>query len=164
MSRRIERIASVIRRTVADAILNRLNDPRIESLTSVTRVEVSADLSVARVHVSVLADESRRQLCLAALQRASGRLRSLVSRQLSVRHTPSLVFRLDDSLRTGFETVQTIERLMSEMDARASAAGASEGEADQNTASPQAGAPPSMPDERRAENGVGDSSQEVSET
>lgn len=114
MSRRTERVASLIRTILAEAIQTRLNDPRIPAITSVTRVEVSADFALARVFVSVLAPEKRRDLCLQALRGSAGHLRWLLGQELSLRKLPTLDFRLDDSLRRGFETIQLIERLSSD--------------------------------------------------
>lgn len=115
MSRRTERIASLLREIVADVILNRLNDPRIERLTSVTRVEVSPDLASAHVHLSVLASDARRRLCLNAIQGAAGRIRSCVADRAALRQAPELSFHLDDSLQRAFETVEIIDRAMAEL-------------------------------------------------
>jgi ribosome-binding factor A len=123
VSRRTERVASLIRSVVADAIHNRLSDPRIESLTSITRVEVSADLSVAHVYVSVMAEEPRQKLSVQALRHASGRLRSLVAEQVVLRQAPALDFRLDGSVQGSFQTVQQIDRIMEELDSRTASAG-----------------------------------------
>jgi len=112
MSRRTQRVASVIRDVVAEAI-PRMNDPRLEPLTSITRVEVSPDLSIARVNVSVLADApARRQLSVDALRAAAGRMRAVVGEHLSTRQIPRLEFHLDESLRRSFETVQVIDHVM----------------------------------------------------
>ena len=115
MSRRTERIGNLIRSVVSKAIQTRLNDPRIAALTSITRVDVSADFSVAHVHVSVMANEARQKLCLAALQRSTGRLRAEVGQQIRLRHVPRLDFHLDDSLQRAFETVQVIDEAMAEL-------------------------------------------------
>ena len=115
MSRRTERLGNLIRAIVSEAIRDRLNDPRIETLTSITRVEVSADLSVARVNVSVLAAEARRKLCVQALQHAAGRLRAAVAEQVHLRQVPRLEFHLDDSVRQAFDTVQVIDAAMAEL-------------------------------------------------
>jgi ribosome-binding factor A len=101
---------------VADAIQTRLSDPRIPPITSVTRVEVTADLALARVYVSVMESDARRALCLAALKRSAGHLRWLLGRQLRTRKVPALEFHLDDSVRGSFETVQLIDRVMAELD------------------------------------------------
>lgn len=118
MSKRTERVGSLIRAIIADAIQSRLNDPRVPPITSITRVEISADFAVARVFVSVMATDARRQLCLRALRSAAGYLRRLLGPQLSLRKTPALDFRLDDSLRRSFETVQLIDQAMEELGQR----------------------------------------------
>ena len=115
VSRRTDRIGNLIRTVVAGAILQRLNDPRIELLTSVTHVEVSADLSVARVHVSVMAPEAQQKLCLAALCSAAGRIRALVNERVVLRHVPRLDFVLDDSVQRAFRTVEAIDAAMAEL-------------------------------------------------
>jgi ribosome-binding factor A len=118
VSRRTERIGNVIRGIVARAIQARLSDPRIEPLTSVTRVEVSEDLAVARVYVSIMAPEPRQRLCLAALQHAAGRLRGLVGQQVALRLVPRLSFQLDPSIQGAFRTVQAIDQAMAELGQR----------------------------------------------
>jgi ribosome-binding factor A len=113
----------VIRDIVAEAMREKLSDPRIEQFTSITRVEISPDFSSAHIHVSVMADEPRRKLTLAALQHSAGRLRSMIARQLTMRTVPFLTFHLDDSVRRSYETVQTIDRLMQELTPAADVAG-----------------------------------------
>jgi ribosome-binding factor A len=114
VSRRTERVASLVRSILAEAIQSHLSDPRIEPLTSITRVEVSSDLSVAHVYVSVMAERERRELSVRALRHAAGRLRSLVAREVTLRQAPELDFRLDESVQHSFRTVQQIDRLMEE--------------------------------------------------
>ena len=118
MIHRTERVGNLIRDIVAGAIQNRLSDPRIERLTSVRRVDVSADLSVARVYVSVMAPDARRKLCLDALRHSAGRLRALVGREVVLRQTPRLDFHLDDSVQRAFRTVQAIDEAMAELGER----------------------------------------------
>ena len=119
VSRRTERVASLVRAILAQAIQNRLSDSRIEPLTSITRVEISADLSVAHVYVSVMAEQKRRELTLRALRHAAGRLRSLVAHEITLRQTPQIEFRLDESVQQSFRTVQQIDGLMEELGERA---------------------------------------------
>lgn len=114
VSRRTERVGSLIRDILAELIQTRLNDPRIERLTSITRVDVAADFSLATVHVSVMATEARRKLTVQALQSASARLRSFMGEDLVLRKLPRLIFELDDSVRRGAEMVNTLEQLRAE--------------------------------------------------
>jgi ribosome-binding factor A len=105
----------VIRSIVSEAIQTRLADPRLEPLTSITHVDVSADLSLARIGVSVMANPAGQKLAVAALQSAAGRLRSAVADQVHMRQVPRLEFVLDDSLKQAFETVQAIDQAMAEL-------------------------------------------------
>lgn len=137
MSKRTERIGSLIRTLLAEALQRRLSDPRIPPLTSLTRVEVSSDLAIARVYVSVLLPDvaeperqaARRKLCLAALASAAGHLRRLIGPHLRLRKTPNLVFHLDESVRGSFEIVQAIDRVMAELHARDAVAAVPDAEA-----------------------------------
>jgi ribosome-binding factor A len=115
VSRRTERVGSLIRSIVAQALQTRLADPRIPTITSITRVEVSDDFAVARVFVSVMAPETQRRLCLAALRSASGLFRRLLAPELHLRKIPALDFRLDEALRHSFETLEVIDRAMREL-------------------------------------------------
>jgi ribosome-binding factor A len=115
VSRRTERIGSVIRSIVSEAIQTRLADPRLEPLTSITHVDVSADLSLARVYVSVMAEPAGQKLAVAALRNAAGRLRASVADQVYMRQVPRLEFVLDDSVKQSFETVQAIDSAMAEL-------------------------------------------------
>lgn len=76
------------------AILADLKDPRIEGVT-VTYVEVSADMRLAKVHVSVMGDDTAQQLCLHGLQSSAGYLQKKISRRIDTRYTPRLSFVLD---------------------------------------------------------------------
>ena len=60
-SRRVEKAAEAIREVVSMAILAELNDPRVRDVT-VTYVEVSRRPAHAKVHVSVMGDETRQKL------------------------------------------------------------------------------------------------------
>ena len=79
-----------------------LRDPRLyEVLLTVTAVEVSRDLSSARVLVSLLGEDRRLQDCVAALNHAAGKLRHELGERLRLRHVPTLRFAADTALREG---------------------------------------------------------------
>lgn len=111
----------MIRDVVADAIQHRLNDPRVQPLTSVTRVDVSSDLSVAHVWLSIMTGEPQRKLGIAAIRRARGRIRSLVADALTLRNVPEITFHLDDTLQRAFHTVELIDRAMADLGERPAA-------------------------------------------
>jgi ribosome-binding factor A len=92
-------MASMVRNVVGNAILTKLNDPRISPMTSVTRVAMTPDLQIARVYVSVMGSEAEVSRTLAGLRHASGRLQRIVAGALKARHCPELVLEIDDSLK-----------------------------------------------------------------
>ncbi|GMU20682.1 MAG: hypothetical protein AMXMBFR13_07780 [Phycisphaerae bacterium] len=117
MKYRPERVANVVRSVVSDAIATKLNDPRIETLSSVTRVEVSQDLEYAKVWVSVIGEASSGRRTVAGLQSAAGYIQRLVAGELQTRTTPRLTFHLDESLKKAAETIRIIDESIAE-DAR----------------------------------------------
>ena len=115
MSRRMQRVGSLIREVLADAIQRRLSDPRIPPLTSITRVEVAPDLTVAKVFISVMGTDGQQSAAVHALDAATGRLRHEIAAATELRTTPELVFRLDNSLQTGAATIEAIDEAMREL-------------------------------------------------
>ena len=91
---RQERLADQIRSEVAGIIESELKDPRI-GFSTVTRVEVSADLSHARIMVSVLGDEEARQKSMEGLSSAAGYVRREITHRLRLRRAPEVLFVLD---------------------------------------------------------------------
>ncbi|MGE3180338.1 MAG: 30S ribosome-binding factor RbfA [Phycisphaerae bacterium] len=118
MSRRVERLESLIKRILAEEITYRMADPRIEPMTSITRVKLSADISSAVIYVSVLADDGRRRSCVRALNGAAGKLRRLLASEMHIRQVPELRFELDDSIQRGSETLNIIDEAMRELNDR----------------------------------------------
>lgn len=109
MSRRTERLGSLIRQELAMMILRDLNDPRLKGMPSITRVEVSADLSVADVFVTVMGTPGEQSAALNALRHSAGRMRTMLTPSLSLRQTPFLKFHLDERLRKEIELLNLIE-------------------------------------------------------
>ncbi len=109
-SRRPEQVAETLRQVITDALLREVRDPRVGFVT-VTGVEVTGDLSHARVHVSVGGEEAERTRALEGLQSAAGFLRTRASRVLTTRTVPELHFELD----TGLEHAARIDRLLQEL-------------------------------------------------
>lgn len=107
---RNERVASLVRDIVCDAIAHRLNDPRIEPLTTVTRVEVTRDLLIADVYLTVPGKESAEHRTIIAIQHAAGYVQRLVARELSLRMCPQVRFRIDEAAKG----VQRTMRILAE--------------------------------------------------
>jgi ribosome-binding factor A len=93
----------------------RLSDPRISRLASVTRVQVSKDLQYADVYISVLGADADSRTTLRGLEAAHGKVQGMVADALPIRQVPIVRFRLDESIKKGFETIQLIEKSMEEI-------------------------------------------------
>lgn len=115
MSRRTERVGSLIRRTIGPLILSKISDPRVDpARTSVTAVVVPEDLLTAKVYVSVLGTEAEQRRTIRALQHAAGYIQELMARQVTLRHTPVLVFQPDTKLKKTLATLEVIRQAAAE--------------------------------------------------
>jgi ribosome-binding factor A len=112
-SRRVLKAAEAIREVVSMAILTDLRDPRIEGVT-VTYVEVSPDMRQAKVHVSIMGDESQQRLCLHGLRNSAGYLQSKISDRIETRYTPRLRFELDQGVKKSLAISQLLHELLPE--------------------------------------------------
>ncbi len=110
-SRRVLKVAEAIREVVATAILTDLKDPRIQDVT-VTFVEVTPDLRMARVHVSVMGDEPKQKLSLRGLQNSAGYLQQKISNRVDLRYTPVLKFSLDKGIKNAFEVTRILNEVL----------------------------------------------------
>jgi ribosome-binding factor A len=110
---RPERVANLMKREIADILANELRDPRLGAMVSVTDVEVTPDLSFARIYVSVLTNDPQNDRTLDGLARAAGFVRRSLAPRLGLREVPELRFLLDDSIEKGTrvdELLRKIER------------------------------------------------------
>ena len=106
---RTRRIAEEIRKIVSTMLINGIKDPRINSLVSVTDVEVTSDLSYACVYVSILGGDE--ESTLDGLKSACGYIRREVGKNIKIRHTPEIIFKIDDSLLKGMYMDELIKKV-----------------------------------------------------
>src|SRR6058998_1048183 len=106
-SHRPERVAEAIRQTVAAFLTGSVRDPRVGFVT-VTAVELSADLTHARVRVSVMGSDEDKAKSLEGLTSAARFLRAQLAKELPLRVTPELRFDLD----RGLDHAQQIDRVL----------------------------------------------------
>jgi ribosome-binding factor A len=104
----MRRINEVLREVVGAAISGDLSDPRIGFVT-VTSVETSPDLRTAKVYVSVLGDEDRREESLEGLRSSHGVLQSRIAAETRMKRTPTLTFHYDDTIEKGVRISQLLD-------------------------------------------------------
>ncbi len=110
---RPEKVAHLMRREVADILENRLRDPRLGATVTVTDVQVTQDLSFARVEVTGRGDGSARARALETLRPASGFVRRELGGRLDLREVPEIRFEYDGSLDRGRRVEDLLKRLES---------------------------------------------------
>lgn len=109
---RTDRIAEYMAKEIALLIQYKIKDPRIQKMISVSEVQVSRDLSHAKVYVSMLADEQEIIDAVSVLNHAAGYLRSLLAQKMSLRTTPALEFIFDKSFIEGNRMSALIDKLL----------------------------------------------------
>src|ERR687894_695513 len=109
VSDRMRRVNAAVREVLAEAV-GELRDPRIGFVT-VTDVKTSRDLRHARVFVSVLGSETKREKTLAGLEAAHGVLQARIAQELRLKRTPQLAFEYDPSVERGVRMSHLIDEL-----------------------------------------------------
>ncbi|MFC4404535.1 30S ribosome-binding factor RbfA [Gracilibacillus xinjiangensis] len=97
---RASRVAEQMKKELGDIISRKIKDPRVGFVT-ITDVEVTGDLQQAKVFISVLGDEKKRQDTLIGLAKAKGFIRSEIGKRIRLRKTPELSFDFDDAMERG---------------------------------------------------------------
>jgi ribosome-binding factor A len=109
-SRRVLKAAQAIREVVSLAILTELRDPRVENVT-VTTVEVTGDMRQARIHVTVMGEDTNTSQVLQGLSSAAGFLQRKIANRIESRYTPKLQFVLDQGQENAREVARILEDL-----------------------------------------------------
>jgi ribosome-binding factor A len=109
MTDRMRRVNEAVREVLSEAI-GALQDPRIGFVT-VTGVDTATDLRHARVFVSVLGSERKRDQTLEGLASAHGVLQARLARELRMKRTPQLTFEYDPTVEHGVKMSRLIDEL-----------------------------------------------------
>ena len=147
MSRRTEMLGSTIQRELAEFIMRELNDPRLPTIVSITRVRVTDDLEYADVYVSMMGTEGQQTAGLNALRHSAGLMRTKLTRALSLRQAPFVRFHMDEQLKKELEILSLIDKArieQEELDRERArkAAGEEAGKADESAKVDETGTQP----------------------
>ena len=110
---RIDRITEDIKRELI-AILREVKDPRVSGMLSIVKVDVSNDLSYAKVYVSAIEGIDVAKESVKGLKAASGFIRKRLGSELPIRKVPELTFVADDSIEKGFELFDKLKEIENE--------------------------------------------------
>jgi len=97
MTRRTERLNSLLKETMSEVIRNELRNPKVAKFTTIMNVSITKDLRHAKVQVSVIGDEKMRKETVSALNASAKFIAISTSKKVVMRFFPVLTFQLDTS-------------------------------------------------------------------
>jgi ribosome-binding factor A len=117
--RRVERVASLIRREVSELLQGGIKDERVgHGLVSVTHVEVAGDLQHCKIFVGVFGSDDDREQAMAGLRSATPFVKGELGRRLKMRRTPEVVFVHDRGMERGTSVLSLLNQLERERSQR----------------------------------------------
>ncbi|MBN1412478.1 MAG: 30S ribosome-binding factor RbfA [Spirochaetales bacterium] len=110
---RQKRIESIIKEKISQIILqNKVKDPRVDKLISITEVALSRDSKYAKVYVSYFGEKENHGEVVDALNHAAGFIQKTMGKTLQIKSMPKLTFILDNSIEHGFNIIQKLKDLV----------------------------------------------------
>lgn len=112
------RINEEVRRQLQEIIMRELKDPRVDPMTSVTKVEVAPDLKTCKAYISVLGNAHALGSTIEGLESAEGYIRRELARSVNLRNTPTVRFIADDSIAYGVGMSKRIDEVIAQDESR----------------------------------------------
>ena len=115
---RMQRLDSQLRDEISLLLLRgEIKDPRVSNFLSINRVDVSSDLSYAKVYVSTFLSAAQLEKGVDGLNNAAGFIQSSIAKKLRIRKFPKFTFVIDKGMKEGFHMVQRLTELEKESEA-----------------------------------------------
>lgn len=108
--KRADRVSDLLKEEISQLLLREVKDPHIGFIT-ITDVEVSKDLQVAKVYYTILGDKKQLRESAQALNRVSRFIKRQLGKRLRMRYIPDIIFRYDHSLEYGDKIDHILSRL-----------------------------------------------------
>lgn len=110
MSARQAKVAALVQKIVSELLFRRVKDPRI-GFVSIVKVDVPRDISQAKVYVSVLGTGDEKEKTMEGLRSAQGLIRSEVGKALGMRHSPEILFVLDEGIEHSIKVSKILKEI-----------------------------------------------------
>lgn len=120
MIKRTDRLNSLLKEVIAEVIMREVRNPKINTLVTVKKVDISKDLHNAKVYISLLGSETERKQTLRALQSAAGFISVQAAKKVVMRYFPHLTFHLDETLEDEIRIHTLLEKIHDEQNNRKS--------------------------------------------
>lgn len=111
--KRSDRVAERIHQEVSLILMRGTKDPRV-ALVTVTAVDVSNDLSQAKIYYTAMGTDEEHREAAAGLKSATPFVRRELGRSLQMRHTPDIIFKYDTTLEKGNRIEEILRKLKEE--------------------------------------------------
>lgn len=108
-SYRREKVASLVRQVLGKSLIHEIRDPRVSPRTTITRVEITADMLVAKVYILVSGSDAEERLTLAGIRSAEGYLQRKLASVLTMRQCPELKFNIDEQAKGAQRTMALLD-------------------------------------------------------
>ena len=112
--KRLTRINDEIMREAAQIIRAEIKDPRVNTITSVTKAVITSDLKICKLYVSIMGDDDQKKAVVKGLESSKGFIRKLIAERINLRITPELSFIIDDSLDYSYKIDALIKQANSQ--------------------------------------------------
>lgn len=120
MSKRVPRLNSLLKEVIAEVLrkdIHHIENVSLELIT-ITAVEITADLSYAKVFISILGPEEKKKCMFETLQRFSGLIGSFTAKKVVMRQFPKLEFFLDETLEKQVRVQELLSKIAHERETR----------------------------------------------
>ncbi|MFT5871608.1 MAG: ribosome-binding factor A [Clostridium sp.] len=98
VSYRNDRINEEIKKDVSNTIQNKIKDPRLSAMVSVTKVDTTKDLSYTKIYVSIFGDKNAKKETLQALKSSTSLIRKEIGSHVKLRHVPQVIIEIDETI------------------------------------------------------------------
>jgi ribosome-binding factor A len=105
------RINEEMKKGISVIIQSKIKDPRLSGLISVTKVDVTRDLSHAKVFVSVFGSEEEKKMSFQILNTSAGFIRSELSKSMKMRHIPQILIQEDEGMQHGMNIEDILKKI-----------------------------------------------------
>jgi len=118
MTKRTKRLNSLLKQVITEVIRKDIRNPKVSEFTTVTEVDISKDLHLAKVYISVIGTQLERKNTIEALNSAAGFISVSASQKVVMRIFPSLQFFIDNTVERQMKIDSLLKKIHEEEESR----------------------------------------------
>lgn len=115
---RTVRLNSLLKEVISEVIFKEVKNPKVSELTSISKVDITEDLRLAKVYVSVIGTPEEKKQTVAALQSAAGFIGIKSAKKIVLRYFPVLTFIIDDTVDKQMRIENLVAKIHDERETR----------------------------------------------